>query len=304
LPGLPTVAGVYAVRGTDPTIGGTKSFPRFQRLEVKNISLGSKKGHPSTERYPSPGKEDHEGSPSPSKLCIIIGEAGVQASPDFQGKTRMKTTPEPLVDAHAHLDLLDGAPEAIRKAISKGILAVIGVSMGAESMDRTMILKEAFPQIVLPAFGLHPWQIEKEDLAETLGRLEENLRHGAAVGEIGLDYRIKTRKALQKKVFQKQLDLAKEKALPVIVHCRYSHQRALQMVEETGVPQAVFHWYSGPLELIDTIETDCPVAYQGQEATPSDVIRVCEQVAFLKDRSCQEVAGQTTENVKRFLGKA
>jgi TatD DNase family protein len=109
------------------------------------------------------------------------------------------------------------------------------------------------------------------------------------------------------------------------------------MVEETGVPRAVFHWYSGPLELLDTIvdrgyfisatpalaysrmhqeairraplenillETDCPVTYQGQEATPSDVVRVCEQVASLKDCSCEEVAGQTTENVKRFLGKA
>jgi len=249
----------------------------------------------------------------------------------------MRTTPPTLVDAHAHLDLLHRGPEEIRKAVSKGVLAVIGVSMGAESMERTMLLREAFPETVLPAFGLHPWQIEKEDVEEALARLEENLRYGVAVGEVGLDYRIKTRKALQKEVFQKQLDLAKEKAMPVIVHCRYSHQRALQLVEETGVPQAVFHWYSGPLELIDTIvdrgyfisatpalaysrmhqeairraplksillETDCPVAYQGEEATPSDVIRVCEQVASLKDFSSDEVAGQTTENVMRFLGKA
>ena len=109
------------------------------------------------------------------------------------------------------------------------------------------------------------------------------------------------------------------------------------MVVETGVPQAVFHWYSGPLELIDTIvdrgyfisatpalaysrmhqeairsaplenillETDCPVAYEGEEATPSTVVRVCEQVASLKGCSVAEVAGQTTENVKRFLGAA
>jgi TatD DNase family protein len=257
--------------------------------------------------------------------------------PDLQGGTPMKTTPRPLVDAHAHLDLLDRGPEEIRRAVSKGVLAVIGVSMGAESMERTMLLKEAFPENVLPAFGLHPWQIEKEDVEEALARLEENLRHGVAIGEVGLDYRIKTRKALQKEVFRKQLDLAKEKAMPVIVHCRYSHQRALQLVEETGVPQAVFHWYSGPLELIDTIvdrgyfvsatpalaysrmhqeairraplksillETDCPVAYQGEEATPCDVIRVCEQVASLKGCSSDEVAGQTTENVMRFLGRA
>jgi TatD DNase family protein len=98
----------------------------------------------------------------------------------------------------------------------------------------------------------------------------------------------------------------------------------------------VHHWYTGPLELIDAIvdrgdfisatpalaysrmhqeairsaplenillETDGPVAYEGEEATPSTVVRVCEQVASLKGCSAAEVAGQTTENVKRFLGK-
>ena len=96
----------------------------------------------------------------------------------------------------------------------------------------------------------------------------------------------------------------------------------------------MYHWYTGPLELIDAIvergdfisalaysrmhqeairsaplenillETDCPVAYEGEEATPSTVVHVCEQVASLKGCSVAEVAGQTTENVKRFLGKA
>ncbi len=240
-----------------------------------------------------------------------------------------------LVDAHAHLDLLGGAEEEIRKAVSLGVLAVIGVSMGGESIGRTMRLKERFPGIVLPALGLHPWQIDKEDVEETLGRMEENLEQAVAVGEIGLDYKIKTKKALQKELFTKQLHLARERGLPVIVHCRYSHQRALLLVEEADVPRAVYHWYAGPLELIDAIvergdfisatpalaysrmhqeairsaplenillETDCPVAYEGEEATPSTVVRVCEQVASLKGCSVAEVAGQTTENVKRFLG--
>jgi TatD DNase family protein len=248
----------------------------------------------------------------------------------------MKTNPPVLVDSHAHLDLLERTQEEIRKAVSLGVCAVIGVSMGAASMDKTLLLKEAWPDVVLPALGLHPWQIDEEEVGETLGKLEESVQHAVAVGEIGLDYRVKTKKSLQIDVFRKQLELAKEKGLPVIVHCRYSHQRSLQMVRETEVPQAVFHWYSGPLELIDPIvdrgyfvsatpalayspphqaairaaplenillETDCPVAYQGREATPSEVTRVCEQVASLKGCSRDEVADQTTENVKRFLGR-
>jgi TatD DNase family protein len=242
-----------------------------------------------------------------------------------------------LVDTHAHLDLLGDAEEEVRKAVSLGVLAVIGVSMGGESIGRTMCLRERFPGIVLPAFGLHPWQIDKEDIEEVLGKMEENLEHAVAIGEIGLDYKIKTKKTLQKELFAKQLHLARERDLPVIVHCRYSHQRALLLVEEADVPRAVYHWYTGPLELIDSIvergdfisatpalaysrmhqeairsaplenillETDCPVAYDGEEATPSRVVRVCEQVASLKGCSVAEIAGQTTENVGRFLGKA
>lgn len=241
-----------------------------------------------------------------------------------------------LVDAHAHLDLLDRAEEEIGRALCMGVSAVIGVSMGAESMEETLSLRETFPDVVLPALGLHPWQIDKENVAEAIGKLEDNVKHAAAIGEIGLDYRIKTPKPLQKDLFKKQLYLAREKALPVIVHCRYSHQRALQLVDETQVPHAVFHWYTGPLELIDTIvdrgyfisatpalaysrkhreairsaplenillETDCPVAYEGREATPSEVVRVCEQVASLKGCSVDEVAGKTTENARRFLGE-
>lgn len=249
----------------------------------------------------------------------------------------MESRPNVLVDAHAHLDLLDRPQEEIRKALSLGVLALIGVSMGAESMEKTILLGDAFQGIVFPALGLHPWQIDEEDVEATLGKLEERVKHAAAIGEIGLDYRIKTRKDLQKEVFQRQLNLAKRSGLPVIVHCRYSHQRALQLVGDADLPQAVFHWYSGPLELIRPIvergycvsatpalaysrkhqeairsaplenillETDCPVAYQGREATPSEVIRVCQQVASLKGCTRDEVARRTTENVGRFLGRA
>jgi TatD DNase family protein len=242
-----------------------------------------------------------------------------------------------LVDAHAHLDLLSGAEEEIRRARSLGVLAVIGVSMGAASMERTMRLGEAFPGVVLPALGLHPWQIDRENPEEVFARMEENLERAVAIGEIGLDYKIKTRKSIQKDWFVKQLHLATQKALPVIVHCRYSHQRAVQLVEEADVPRAVYHWYSGPLELIDRIadrgdfvsatpalaysrmhqeairsvpmdnlllETDSPVAYEGEEARPSTVLRVCRQVASLKGRSSEEVARRTTENARRFLGRS
>ncbi len=249
----------------------------------------------------------------------------------------MNRSPLILVDGHAHLDLLEGAEEQVKKAASLGVLAVIGVSMGAASMERTLDLGERFPGVVLPALGLHPWQIDREDVEEALAVLEDNLHRADALGEIGLDYKLKTKKSIQKDLFARQLRIATDTDLPVILHCRYSHERVFQMVAEAEVPRAVFHWYTGPLDLIDKIvdrgdfvsatpalaysrmhqeairyaplghillETDCPVAYEGEEATPSTVLRVCDQVALLKGCSPAEVAGRTTDNVKRFLGKA
>jgi TatD DNase family protein len=249
----------------------------------------------------------------------------------------MKGLPGDLVDAHAHLDRIEGVEEHIERAGTLGVRAIVGVSMGLASMETTLRVSRTFPQRVLPAVGLHPWQIEREDVNRALQKVESSVEQAVAVGEIGLDYGIKTKKAWQKEIFQRQLDLAKQSNLPVILHCRYSHHRVLRMVVETGIERAVFHWYTGPLELIEGIveqgyfvsatpalgysrkhqeavlsmplehillETDCPVSYQGKPAKPADVIQVCAKVASLKGTCAGEVARTTTSNVRRFLGLA
>ncbi len=106
------------------------------------------------------------------------------------------------------------------------------------------------------------------------------------------------------------------------------------MVKERGIKQAVFHWYSGPLDLLDEIlamgyfisatpalvyspphqeaikrtplekillETDTPVNYQGIEARPKDVRISLEQVARLKGLDPMDVSKQTTANASRFF---
>ena len=122
--------------------------------------------------------------------------------------------------------------------------------------------------------------------------------------------------------------------MPVIVHCRYSHARALDMLVEAGIERAVFHWYAGPRDLLDTIlengyfisatpavrysvkhrdavraaplerlllESDCPVDYRGGPSSPSDVLQSLREVARLKELPPVQVARVTTENVARFL---
>ena len=156
-----------------------------------------------------------------------------------------------------------------------------------------------------------------------------------ALGEIGLDYKIKVKKELQWRVFEELLDIAFESNKPIIIHCRYSHRRAFEMVKEKKIERAVFHWYSGSVDLLDEIlsrgyfisatpalvyspphqeaikrapiekillETDTPVSYQGREARPKDVQVSLGEVARIKKLDRSIVAQQTTANASHVFG--
>lgn len=239
-----------------------------------------------------------------------------------------------VCDAHAHLDLLEDADRAIEDALSQGVERVLGVSMGLSSIRFTLDLSNRYPGIVLPAVGLHPWNIDREDPGRALEEAVAALDCAAAIGEIGLDYGIRTRKPLQKEVFRKQLAMAVEHDLPVVLHCRHSHGATLELLREYRVRRAVFHWYSGPLDVLDRLlaegylisvtpavesspkhrdavlatpldrlllETDSPVSYRGRESAPADVVRVCREVALLKQVAPEEVATVTSHTFRDFF---
>ena len=239
-----------------------------------------------------------------------------------------------VIDAHAHLDELSDAVSDILRAQERGVAAIAGVGMNRESNERILRLAEEFPGFVIPCIGLHPWRVNKETVDDDLSFIAANVCRCAAVGEIGLDYKAKPKKALQKKVFRELLGLAKRFEKPVITHSRYSYQSTFEMVVEAGVEKAVFHWYSGPLELLDEIfaknfyisatpalayskphqaavrkaplanlvlETDCPERYGDLESRPEHVLRTLELAARVKELEPEEIAVATTRNAERLL---
>lgn len=239
-----------------------------------------------------------------------------------------------LIDGHAHLNELNDIPGECARARDMGISAIIGVGMDMASNRRILALAEEYPGYVFPAIGFHPWEIRKHEIDDTLLFLEDNIHRCIALGEVGLDYKARIKKDLQRAVFREIITLAVRYDKILILHCRYSHQRVFSMITDGGIRRAVFHWYTGSRELLDDIidagyyisatpalrysplhqeavskapierillETDCPVEYQGKASRPADVLITARETARIKGVSLAEVARRTTENTKALF---
>jgi TatD DNase family protein len=244
-------------------------------------------------------------------------------------------TDHALIDAHAHLETIEPVEKVIQRARFAGIKQVVAVGMDLDSNIKTLDIAGRFPGTVLPAIGYHPWRILAEDVDRNLAFIESQLSQCVALGEVGLDYKVKVKKPLQWDVFSRVLNFAVNQKKPVIVHSRFSYQRSFQMVSAAGVERAVFHWYSGPLDILEEIihkgyyisatpalaysrfhqaavkkaplerilvETDSPVAYQGKKSEPVNLIDTLKSLSLLKGMPVQKVADITTENAGRFFG--
>jgi len=254
-----------------------------------------------------------------------------------------------LIDTHAHLDEIEDLDKAIDEGKRVGLVAIIAVGQDYESNLKILDIAEKHKNFVYPALGLHPWSLGNMDASKvdlTLRQIEDNIEKAVGIGEIGLDYDKRViasaDKERQKEAFKAVLELAARYEKPVSVHARYSWKDSFDMVKESGVKRAVFHWYTGfssvlreiiaegyfisatpageyhdehrrairetPLQNL-LLETDCPVTYGREtkyQARPSDVVRSLGAAAQIKDVAENVVADKTTENALRFfdlLGK-
>ncbi len=239
-----------------------------------------------------------------------------------------------LVDSHAHLDELPGLPEELREAKRVGVVAVVGVGMEKESNVKILELAGEHRGFVFPAIGLHPWSLPP-DPEQELEFLRRRAGEVVALGEVGMDLKIPKPPELQRRALRGVLEVAEEYQKPLILHCRWAWKEVLEEVRGRSLPPSVFHWYSGPQELVGEIldlghylsatpaleyspphrsalsacpverillETDSPVRYRGRDSRPADVVRSLKALSQLKGMEEEEVARLTTENARRVLG--
>ncbi len=250
-----------------------------------------------------------------------------------------------LFDTHAHLDdrAFDPDREALLESLpDRGLALVMNPGCSLESSRNAVALANRYDYIYA-AVGSHPDAADEvcEEVLEEYRKLCKLNPRVKAIGEIGLDYHYEDiPRDQQKRAFRLQLELARELALPVIVHERDAHEDGMQIVKnEFPTVRGVFHCYSGsaemarqlvelgwyigftgvltfknarkametaqsiPLERI-VLETDCPymapVPHRGKRNDPGYLGFMAEKLAEIRGLSLEEIRRITLENGRRL----
>ncbi len=182
-----------------------------------------------------------------------------------------------MIDTHTHLympDFTDGGAEpdggnlAVGRAFDAGVSRLVFPNVDLGTIVPMKELAARHPGRIAMAMGLHPTEVREtwpQDLDAVLRELCKG--HYAAVGEVGIDlYWDKSFAAAQQEVFSRQLLAAKERRLPVIIHCREGLDETLSCIRETDVAGEVpliFHSFTGTPEDVRRIRSVAPDALFG-----------------------------------------
>ncbi len=242
-------------------------------------------------------------------------------------------------ESHAHYDDekydLDRF-ELIGKMHENGVDYIINAGSDLKSSLAGINISSAFP-FFYAAVGVHPHEVSDmtDDDIKTLRKYAEN-ENVVAVGEIGLDFYYDfSPRELQRKWFVRQLELAKEIDLPVIIHSREAAKECFDIIKNSGVRKGVIHSYSGswqmaldyvelgfyigiggmvtfknarkPIETVEKVpidrillETDSPylspVPLRGTRNNSQNLKYICDKIAQIKQISPENVAKITSEN--------
>ncbi len=250
-----------------------------------------------------------------------------------------------LIDSHSHFDVADfdaDRAEALARARAAGVAAQVVPAVEAATWPRLRAVCQAHPGLHA-AYGLHPMYLpahRPEHLDALPGWIERE--RPVAVGECGLDFHVEGLDAdAQRHYFVRQLEIARDFGLPVILHARRAVEETIATLRRLGGLRGVVHSYSGspeqarqlwqlgfylgiggpvtyerarrlrrlvatmPLEQL-LLETDSPdqpdAGWRGRRNEPARLRDVLRAVAALRGESEERIAEATTANAARLFG--
>ena len=249
-----------------------------------------------------------------------------------------------LIDSHAHLEMREfdsDRNDVIERAGLAGVDCIVTVGTNPGLSRKALSIAHQYKNIYATV-GVHPHDVAKagDKSFDELKALAQDPKV-VAYGEIGLDYfRNISPREKQIEMFAKQLELAQELNLPVIIHDRDAHEETLRMVKTSGVRLGVFHCFSGDWAMarqcidlgfyisvpgvvtfdkskvlqdvvrqapLDTIllETDCPyltpAPHRGKRNEPSFIIHTAKKVAEIKKLPWEDIAQTAARNTRKLF---
>lgn len=251
-----------------------------------------------------------------------------------------------IIDTHNHIYLpeFDGdRDEVIQRSLEAGVRLIMMPNIDSASVAPMLAAEERYPEICLPMMGLHPTSV-KENYMDEIALVEAALREHKyyGIGETGIDmYWDKTFVKEQTFAFRRQLELAEEYGLPVIIHARESLELITEVIHSFGPGRVtgIFHAFPGTADealavvklgfMIGiggvvtfrngrqaeaaiaaginniVLETDAPylapVPHRGRRNESAYLLHVTEKLSELLAITPAEVAYRTTENAKRLF---
>ncbi len=252
-----------------------------------------------------------------------------------------------ITDTHTHLyseEFDKDRREMIERAVTSGVSRFFIPAIDCSYIQRMLDLEKNYPQYVYLMMGLHPASV-KENYKEELAQIKKwiDKRHFYAIGEIGIDlYWNKTFLSQQQEAFRTQTKWAKEKKIPIVIHCRDAFDEIFEVLEtEKGEDlRGIFHCFTGTLEQakkaisynmklgiggvatfkngkIDqflnkielkhiVLETDspylAPTPYRGKRNESSYITQVIDKLVEIYGLTFREISEITTKNSKEIFG--
>ena len=184
-----------------------------------------------------------------------------------------------LVDAHVHLsdaEYTGYIDDLIADANKANVIALVTNSMDLKTCQNDVKLAGKYPNLIYPALGIHPWNInvlKEKELQEIIEFIQEQKTIVKAIGEIGLDYKYETIWEKQIMVFDKMLHLAEMLELPVIIHSRGTTDKIVEKLPSYNLKRVLLHWFSHPISALNKALDNGYFITEGPPVTYSSGIR-------------------------------
>jgi TatD DNase family protein len=209
------------------------------------------------------------------------------------------------------------------------------------SNEKTLELSKNHSEIK-SAIGLYPLdaiELSELEIDKAFYFFEAEIKKAIAIGEVGLDFKYSTRKEeieKQLKIFSRFIDLSLKYDKPLIIHSRFAQKQVLELLIEKNAKKVLLHSFvdseklmkqacakgyfvsvglnllqneqtqkniqNFPLENL-LFETDSPIRFNGEKATPSNISLIAQKTAELKKVALEEVIAQQEKNFAKLFNK-